>query len=195
MLIGIEDIEFGFVGIERRAGIFARGVVAAVARHSRQFAGRADLKAFDHFFQTVFIGSKILHDLHRPGARIQDRHHIGRLHLFANELQRGFLDAVLFGNLHGAEVEQHRHQTAVLIANDGRRSRGGGADRDPLRCGRRRSRSLCDGLAGRHGRQRSIPFQLLKFKDRNRLRLAVFKKREVALSSDPEALSPPCREP
>ena len=86
MFIRVEDIELRLIGVERRTGVFARGAVAAIARHSRQFACRADLEALDHFFQPVPVGRKILHDLHRAGARIQNGNDIRRLHLLVNEL-------------------------------------------------------------------------------------------------------------
>ena len=99
LFIGVEDVELGLVGVERRAGVFAGRAVAAVARDARQFARRADLEALHHFFEPIFIVGEILDDLQRPCARGHDRHDIGRLHLLANELQRGLLNAALFRNL------------------------------------------------------------------------------------------------
>ena len=60
----VEDIEFGFVGVESRA-VSSPVVCRRHCRKRGQFAGDADLEILDHFFQPVPVVGEILLDFQR----------------------------------------------------------------------------------------------------------------------------------
>ncbi len=121
LLVRVENIEFGFVGVEGRPGIFARRIVAAVSGHARQFAGHADLELFTTSSRRSLSVVKSCTIFSGPVLAVHDCHHIGGLDLLADESSGGFLHAGLFRNPHRAEVEKHGDETPVLKTDHGRR--------------------------------------------------------------------------
>ena len=114
LAIGIENVEFGLIGHESRAGIFLR--VGAHVGERGEIAHIADGQVFYDAFQLVAVGGEIGFHLHHAGIE-QNGYLVGSRDLLIQEGESGILRAQLLGNAHGGEIEKQHQQAFVVILN------------------------------------------------------------------------------
>ena len=125
LLVGVEDVEFGFVGREGGASILLH-VVFAVLRGGVERVGKIGGaiggELGDGFFEERAIVREVRED-RELRAKSDDGDEVGLGHLLLDEFFGGVVGADQIVGLHGGEIEEQDDQAAVahLIAG-----RGGG---------------------------------------------------------------------
>ena len=173
LAVGVEDVEFGFVGGETAAVV---ALIAGCGGEIGQIGALANGQFAEGGDQGFAIVGPLLDDF--DGRRVgHDFDQVGRGHLGLKEFDGGFLGSQLVRGLHRGHVEEHAQQAAILVA-DGTGCRGGYG-----RLGGTHGRgSFFDGLGfpgSKRQRRQRFAAELLEFENSDVLTHAVFENFDV----------------
>ncbi len=157
LLVGIEDVEFSFIGAIGGAGILLYIVFAVLrggVKRVGKLRGHAGKKLRDRFVESVAIVGEVREHA-ESGAEGNDRDQIGFGHLLPDKFGGGVVGADQVVTSHRGEIEEKNQETAIagLLALGFRRGIGRGVNgqHDRLGVAIRRSLDRFDVLVGKNG--------------------------------------------